>query len=196
MDFRPAWALPDMASSRRATRRALLVVDMSVEQTANLSRKACQRTISSIQALAKSGAFSFLADCRLWISDSGSTSLSSVNPGVGIANTGGAALVPDLCGQGLEFIPKTNYSAFYSSALEAKLREEGVTHVFVAGINTDFCVFATALDAYYRQFQTFVVEDAASSVCGSAGHEEGLQRARAHFGNGCVVSCKSILGAS
>jgi len=39
---------------------------------------------------------------------------------------------------------------------------------------TDYCVFATALDAFYNGFNVYVVHDACSSVCGSSGHKQGL----------------------
>jgi nicotinamidase/pyrazinamidase len=58
------------------------------------------------------------------------------------------------------------YSAFEATSddLEKFLRKKGVTDLFIAGLATDYCVKATALDADKRGFETFVVEDAVAAV--------------------------------
>ena len=58
------------------------------------------------------------------------------------------------------------YSAFEASNndLEKFLRKEGVSDLYIAGLATENCVKATALDADKRGFETFVVEDAVAAV--------------------------------
>jgi len=58
------------------------------------------------------------------------------------------------------------YSSFRASNhdLANWLREQGVTRVFVAGLATDYCVRATALDARAARFQVVVIEDAVAGV--------------------------------
>jgi nicotinamidase/pyrazinamidase len=48
--------------------------------------------------------------------------------------------------------------------LEALLRERGITRVAVAGLATDYCVNATALDARRLGFATDVLRDAVAAV--------------------------------
>ncbi len=48
--------------------------------------------------------------------------------------------------------------------LDAYLKEHGITHVIVAGLATDYCVRATALDALRRGYATAVVTDAVAPV--------------------------------
>ena len=48
------------------------------------------------------------------------------------------------------------YSGFDETSLEQQLREKGISHVGVAGIATDYCVRATALDALQANFKTTV----------------------------------------
>jgi nicotinamidase/pyrazinamidase len=57
------------------------------------------------------------------------------------------------------------YSAFEASDsdLEKFLRKEGVTDLYIAGLATENCVMATALEADKRGFETFVVEDAVAA---------------------------------
>jgi nicotinamidase/pyrazinamidase len=63
-----------------------------------------------------------------------------------------------------------SYSGFYdnghrkSTGLGEYLREHGVREVSVAGLATDYCVKATALDAVDLGFATWLVEDACRGV--------------------------------
>ena len=63
-----------------------------------------------------------------------------------------------------------SYSAFLEAdrrtrtGLDGYLAARGVTHVFVCGLATDFCVAWTALDARRYGFATTVVEDACRGI--------------------------------
>lgn len=62
------------------------------------------------------------------------------------------------------------YSAFYDpfrvseSGLGDLLKKEGVTHVFVVGLASDFCVKATAEHAVDEGYETYIVEEATKPV--------------------------------
>ncbi|HEY6953396.1 MAG TPA: nicotinamidase [Bacteroidota bacterium] len=58
------------------------------------------------------------------------------------------------------------YSAFEATSddLEKFLKGKGVTELYVAGLATDYCVRASALDAVQKGFHTFVVTDAVEAV--------------------------------
>jgi len=68
-----------------------------------------------------------------------------------------------------------SYSAFFendretATGLDGLLRGLGVTGVSVAGLATDFCVRATALDAVRLGYRTVLVEDACRGVDQPAG---------------------------
>lgn len=195
------------ASPQSPGTSALIIIDMSVEQVAALTYQRAE-TIDTIRALLASCTagvatppFDLVVDSRLWIESARQTTLWSVHAEVGRANAPGAELIPELrepfraipetsrC-----FDPKLNYSSFASGTrLEASLREHEVTHVFLAGINTDYCVFATALDSFQRGFETRVIADAVSTVSGAAAHREALARTRAHFGPHAVVRAADVL---
>ncbi|CAF1251253.1 unnamed protein product [Rotaria sp. Silwood1] len=59
-----------------------------------------------------------------------------------------------------------SYSAFMDNGgvrkteLDDKLREYNVKHVFLAGLATDYCVSATAFDAFNLNYNTYIIEDA------------------------------------
>ncbi len=57
-------------------------------------------------------------------------------------------------------LPKRRFSAFYKTDLDQTLRMLRVTHVYVCGITSTFCVLATAFDALSHDFYTTIVEDA------------------------------------
>jgi nicotinamidase/pyrazinamidase len=63
-----------------------------------------------------------------------------------------------------------SYSGFFdnerrhSTGLAEWLRARGVTDVFIAGLATDYCVKATALDAVSEGFRTHVIADACRGV--------------------------------
>jgi nicotinamidase/pyrazinamidase len=64
------------------------------------------------------------------------------------------------------------YSGFAATPLERDLREHGIKRVFVAGLSTDYCVKATALDGKAASFDVVVLADAATAVNVAPGDEE------------------------
>lgn len=48
--------------------------------------------------------------------------------------------------------------------LSAHLHANGVSELYIAGLATDYCVKASALDAAHKGFKTFVVTDAIAAV--------------------------------
>ena len=71
----------------------------------------------------------------------------------------------------------TPAGAVCESVLEARLRAEGVTDVYVVGLATDYCVKATAVDAVRLGFRVWAVRDA----CRAVGGEEGTRGAEAEM---------------
>jgi nicotinamidase/pyrazinamidase len=65
------------------------------------------------------------------------------------------------------------YSAFEATNLDLAgfLKEKGVTELYVAGLATDYCVRASAIDASKLGFKTFVIEDAIAAVNVSPGDD-------------------------
>lgn len=189
-------------SSRRRPRAALVIVDMSVEQVADLSYRK-KETIDVILRLANEADFQLVVDSHLWMGPDDKSSLAELYPDIGRKGSDGAMLIPELQGALYEsrpedrhpvvFVPKYNYSSFAgASGLDDLLRSHGIADVYLAGINTDYCIFATALDAFYARYSVHVVEEGVSSVCGSSGHRQGLQQI-AKFGCARVVALKDVL---
>jgi nicotinamidase/pyrazinamidase len=95
-----------------------------------------------------------------------------------VASTWGAAFHPALVVAGPSVRKGSNgedgYSGFtmrdpvsgetIPTELEGLLRERGIERVVVAGLATDYCVRATALDAVRLGFETTVLSDAIAAV--------------------------------
>lgn len=60
-------------------------------------------------------------------------------------------------------IHKRNWGAFYGTDLDLHLRRRGVTTIVLAGIATNFGVESTARDAWERNYNVVIVEDACST---------------------------------
>mmetsp|Transcript_16099 Transcript_16099/g.38456 ORF Transcript_16099/g.38456 Transcript_16099/m.38456 type:complete len:210 (-) Transcript_16099:337-966(-) len=177
--------VPSLSMARRS---ALVVIDMSVEQVGDLSYRK-QQVIDTIGRLIDSNAFDLCVDSRLWITDPSKSSLPTLYPTVGRASTKGAELIPELRDKNMVFVHKWNYSGFTSpSRLSDVLKEHRIQEVFMTGINTNYCVFATALDAFYQQYTVRVIEDAVSSIEGAQGHKDGLRWISKFMGGDVVVT--------
>lgn len=63
-----------------------------------------------------------------------------------------------------------SYSAFADNnhvretELDTELRTRNVTRIFVAGLATDYCVAATALDGFNLNYTTYLIEDASRGI--------------------------------
>jgi nicotinamidase/pyrazinamidase len=94
-----------------------------------------------------------------------------------VQNTTGAAFAPGLKQERMAKVFRKgtesgidSYSALFdnghrkSTGLGEWLKQSLVTHVFVCGLTTDYCVKFTALDAVQMGFKTSVIEDACRGV--------------------------------
>jgi nicotinamidase-related amidase len=78
--------------------------------------------------------------------------LSDGAPGRAIADL----LQPEL---GHYYVLKPKHSAFHDTALEILLRQLKVKRLVLAGIATDSCILATAMDAHMREFPLWIPSD-------------------------------------
>lgn len=56
-------------------------------------------------------------------------------------------------------IKKRRYSGFFGTDLDLVLRENGIENVIITGTKTNCCIRATVTDAYYLNYNVFVVSD-------------------------------------
>ena len=61
------------------------------------------------------------------------------------------------------WIDKRHYSAFSGTDLDIRLRERGITEVYLTGVCTDICVLHTAVDAYNLGYQIVIPKKCVAS---------------------------------
>ena len=84
-----------------------------------------------------------------------------ISPPHCVEGTPGAELSPDLVRDLDDFIVvKRRFSSFYGTDLDLLLRCLGCNTIVLTGINTDGCVYATAVDAHARDYFLRVVAEA------------------------------------
>jgi len=77
----------------------------------------------------------------------------------------GASVVEELSPQSGDLVLHKDSLSFFSTPVaEHLLRGFGVTHLYLAGVATEYCVMACALDAMARGYVVTVAQDAISSV--------------------------------
>lgn len=59
---------------------------------------------------------------------------------------------------------KHRLSGFFDNELDSVLRQQGITTLLFAGVNTDRCVFSTLQDAGFLGYDCVLLEDACSTV--------------------------------
>ncbi len=63
-----------------------------------------------------------------------------------------------------KFIVKNYFDGFYKTKLDEYLKKQKSNNIFICGINTDVCVFHTAIGAMNRGYNVYVIEDATASI--------------------------------
>ncbi|MEJ5186411.1 MAG: isochorismatase family cysteine hydrolase [Candidatus Geothermincolales bacterium] len=82
-----------------------------------------------------------------------------------VAGTWGGEVVEELKPLPDEYqVPKRRYSAFFGTDLDLVLRELGVEKVYLTGVLTNICVYATALDAAMRGYRVAVFRQGVASL--------------------------------
>jgi nicotinamidase-related amidase len=71
-------------------------------------------------------------------------------------------------------LEKRTYSAFASTELEQRLREQGIVRLYIAGLHTDCCARHTSGDAFQKGFDLVWVTDALQAFTEEA-HQAGLE---------------------
>jgi len=85
-----------------------------------------------------------------------------------------AEIISELAPQENDLVlPKTTYSGFQSSNLEAELRNRGIERLYIAGLHTDCCCRHTSGDAFQKGFDLVWITDGLQALT-DEGHQTGL----------------------
>jgi nicotinamidase/pyrazinamidase len=173
---------------------ALVVVDVQNDFTPGgaLAVPQGDEIAPRLRELADSGRFDLVVATRDWHPpDHGSFSAQGGRwPEHCVAGTQGAELHPALEGMRIDVVvdkgkdPSTEgYSGFDGTGLAELLRSRGIDAVTVAGLATDYCVRATALDALREGFEVTLDTAASRGIDAEPGDvERALDEVRAAGG--------------
>jgi nicotinamidase-related amidase len=147
---------------------ALLVIDMLndfIDDEGALAVPGARRIVPGLERI--------LADARaqgitvIFITDSHREDDLEFNhwPPHAVSDTWGGQVIEELKPREGEYIiPKRRYSAFFGTDLDTYLRELQVKKLYLTGVLTNICVYATALDAAMRNYGVAVFTDAVASL--------------------------------
>lgn len=90
-------------------------------------------------------------------------------------------------------VEKPRYSAFFKTNLDTVLRSHDLKYLFFTGVATNICVEATIRDAYYREYFSILVSDAAVNSGPAYTQEATIFNVRARYG--WVSKTEKILNA-
>ncbi len=111
-----------------------------------------------------------------------------------VKGTTGAQVIEELAPKpGDIVIPKTRYSGFYNTNLDAILKKNKVDSLIVAGTLTDICVLYTTADARNRDMNVVIVSDATATL-NSERQMWALEHAKSVL-NAQVKSCAEVLSS-
>jgi nicotinamidase-related amidase len=99
--------------------------------------------------------------------------------GVAIEGTAGAERLEGL-GAADRVVVKTRDSAFHGTDLAEWLDDHRIDAIVLAGVSTESCIAATAVDGYAHDLKVILVQDATASVDPEL-HVETLDRLRAQY---------------
>ena len=84
-------------------------------------------------------------------------------------------------------IRKRRYDAFLESDLDAYLRMHEIKRLYISGISTDICVAHTVAGAFFRYYETTVIEDLSSSI-DQSDHEGAIKRMKKYYGTRTITA--------
>lgn len=89
-------------------------------------------------------------------------------------------------------ITKHQHSAFSAKELENFLKQRQIDTLFIAGVTTEYCVRATALDGLKRGYKVIVLEDCvATNIKEKKCHVQALQEIKVH--QGIIIHSSDII---
>jgi nicotinamidase-related amidase len=82
-----------------------------------------------------------------------------------VTDTWGGQVIDELAPLAGEYIvPKRRYSAFFGTDLDTLLRELEIKRLYLTGVLSNICIYATALDASMRGYEVSVFKDGVASM--------------------------------
>ena len=105
------------------------------------------------------------------------------------------ALLPELETYVQRVFVKYGYSIWTEGVLRY-VATHNIEQIYFAGLDTDACIYESALQAFDKHIQPIVVSDACMSSAGQAYHLSALQLLKRQIGEDNIISANEIVDAS
>lgn len=82
---------------------------------------------------------------------------------------------------------KTAFSVFASDEFKKFIKEKNVTDLYICGLDTHACVYATTLEAYSRGYNVHVIEDLCGASHGDQYHTQAIDMLKKNLGTKIIM---------
>jgi len=83
---------------------------------------------------------------------------------------------------------KTAFSVFASKEFKKFIKEKSITDLYICGLDTHACVYATALEAYARGYNVRVIEDLCAASHGDEYHTHAIEMLKKNLGQRVIMN--------
>lgn len=91
------------------------------------------------------------------------------------------------------FIKKASFSIFRVKKFNIFIKKKNISKLYLCGLDTDACIYASALEAFERKFEVRVIEDLCSAHYGKKCHQNAIKSLKYNIlGKNFVINSKDI----
>ncbi len=102
------------------------------------------------------------------------------------------ALLPDIARYARRIFVKYGYG-MWTGAMTHYIKAHHIKQLYLVGVDTDACIYHSALQTFDRQIQPIVVADACMSGAGHDNHLAALKLLKRHVGDANIVSLDDVI---
>lgn len=86
------------------------------------------------------------------------------------------------------FIKRAAFSVFRSKKFNKFVKDQEISELFVCGMDTDACIYTTAMEAFERKFAVKVIDDLCAASHGKEYHQNTIASLKRNLGEKVIVN--------
>lgn len=90
------------------------------------------------------------------------------------------------------FVKESNFSVFSIKEFNDVLEKNEIKELFICGMDTDACVYVSAMEAFARGFDVKVLEDLCAASHGEEYHKSAMTLLRHNLGKSTITNSKTL----
>lgn len=88
---------------------------------------------------------------------------------------------------------KTAFSVFASDEFKKFIKEKNITDLYICGLDTHACIYATTLEAYAKGYNVHVIEDLCAASHGKKYHDQAIEMLKKNLGPNVITRSNDLL---